>query len=225
MCLVLRDTLILCFVTCYIWCIKTISFSSSVLNEFYFLHAQVSHKKSLPHVIYCRVWRWPDLQSHHELKAEEFCLYPYSVKQTDQVCINPYHYRRIESPGKILLISEVFSLVTIYRKETINHSFYLCIFSVLPPVLVPRVREFDQNYDSGPYRQTPAPMETYPMANVCSIPYQVRKEYCVVVQILNHVELDRQHRDLLYMNSNMRISTSPNQLSYRRVGQRLHNSL
>ena len=29
---------------------------------------QVSHRKGLPHVIYCRVWRWPDLQSHHELK-------------------------------------------------------------------------------------------------------------------------------------------------------------
>uniref|UniRef100_A0A183BZ20 MH1 domain-containing protein n=1 Tax=Globodera pallida TaxID=36090 RepID=A0A183BZ20_GLOPA len=27
---------------------------------------QISHKKALPHVIYCRVYRWPDLQSHHE---------------------------------------------------------------------------------------------------------------------------------------------------------------
>jgi hypothetical protein len=24
---------------------------------------QVSHRKGLPHVIYCRVWRWPNLQS------------------------------------------------------------------------------------------------------------------------------------------------------------------
>lgn len=30
---------------------------------------QISHRKALPHVIYCRVYRWPDLQSHHELKA------------------------------------------------------------------------------------------------------------------------------------------------------------
>ncbi|XP_011919945.1 PREDICTED: mothers against decapentaplegic homolog 9 isoform X2 [Cercocebus atys] len=36
---------------------------------------QVSHRKGLPHVIYCRVWRWPDLQSHHELKPLE-CLLP-----------------------------------------------------------------------------------------------------------------------------------------------------
>lgn len=58
---------------------------------------QVSHRKGLPHVIYCRVWRWPDLQSHHELKPLESCEYPFSAKQKE-VCINPYHYRRVESP-------------------------------------------------------------------------------------------------------------------------------
>ncbi|KAF0307663.1 Protein mothers against dpp [Amphibalanus amphitrite] len=58
---------------------------------------QVSHRKGLPHVIYCRVWRWPDLQSHHELKPVEDCDYPFSAKQKD-VCINPYHYKRVESP-------------------------------------------------------------------------------------------------------------------------------
>ncbi|KAK2176279.1 hypothetical protein NP493_673g02034 [Ridgeia piscesae] len=58
---------------------------------------QVSHRKGLPHVIYCRVWRWPDLQSHHELKALDVCDYPFSAKQKE-VCINPYHYKRVESP-------------------------------------------------------------------------------------------------------------------------------
>lgn len=53
---------------------------------------QVSHRKGLPHVIYCRVWRWPDLQSHHELKPLETCQYPFGAKQKD-VCINPYHYK------------------------------------------------------------------------------------------------------------------------------------
>jgi hypothetical protein len=59
---------------------------------------QVSHRKGLPHVIYCRVWRWPDLQSHHELKPLDHCEYPFSAKQKE-VCINPYHYKRVESPG------------------------------------------------------------------------------------------------------------------------------
>lgn len=57
---------------------------------------QVSHRKGLPHVIYCRVWRWPDLQSHHELKPLETCQYPFSANEKD-VCINPYHYMRVES--------------------------------------------------------------------------------------------------------------------------------
>ena len=60
---------------------------------------QVSHRKGLPHVIYCRVWRWPDLQSHHELKPLEFCEYAFGLKQ-DEVCINPCHYRRVETPGR-----------------------------------------------------------------------------------------------------------------------------
>jgi MAD (mothers against decapentaplegic) family protein 1 len=57
---------------------------------------QVSHKKGFPHVIYCRVWRWPDLQNHHELKPIEHCKFPFSAKQKE-VCINPYHYKRVES--------------------------------------------------------------------------------------------------------------------------------
>ncbi|XP_016145141.1 mothers against decapentaplegic homolog 1-like [Sinocyclocheilus grahami] len=64
---------------------------------------QVSHRKGLPHVIYCRVWRWPDLQSHHELKPLEVCEYPFGSKQKE-VCINPYHYKRVESPGKSRLM-------------------------------------------------------------------------------------------------------------------------
>jgi len=60
---------------------------------------QVSHRKGLPHVIYCRVWRWPDLQSHHELKALDCCEFAFGSKQKD-ICINPYHYRRVETPGE-----------------------------------------------------------------------------------------------------------------------------
>ncbi|WAQ99327.1 MAD-like protein, partial [Mya arenaria] len=59
---------------------------------------QVSHRKGLPHVIYCRVWRWPDLQSHHELKALDCCEFPFNAKHKE-VCINPYHYKRVESPA------------------------------------------------------------------------------------------------------------------------------
>ena len=62
---------------------------------------QVSHKKGLPHVIYCRLWRWPDLQSHHELRPIDTCEYAFSLKK-DEVCVNPFHYQRVETPGRFL---------------------------------------------------------------------------------------------------------------------------
>ena len=37
------------------------------------------------------------MQSHHELKPIELCQFPFSAKQKE-VCINPYHYKRVESP-------------------------------------------------------------------------------------------------------------------------------
>ncbi|XP_012862512.2 mothers against decapentaplegic homolog 3, partial [Echinops telfairi] len=58
---------------------------------------QVSHRKGLPHVIYCRLWRWPDLHSHHELRAMELCEFAFHMKK-DEVCVNPYHYQRVETP-------------------------------------------------------------------------------------------------------------------------------
>jgi hypothetical protein len=78
------------------------------------------------------VWRWPDLQSHHELKPLEICEFPFNSKQME-VCINPYHYKRVESPvmppvlvprhsefapGKVSLFRHKFTLeITVARKR------------------------------------------------------------------------------------------------------------
>lgn len=91
---------------------------------------QVSHRKGLPHVIYCRVWRWPDLQNHHELRPIDNCKFPFSPnKQQTDVCINPYHYQRVET-------------------------------SVLPPVLVPRHNDYVPGHSllefNGRLHQLPA---------------------------------------------------------------------
>lgn len=59
---------------------------------------QVSQRKCLPHVVYCRLWRWPDLQTHHELRGMDNCEFSFTLKR-DEVCINPYHYTRVETPG------------------------------------------------------------------------------------------------------------------------------
>lgn len=90
------------------------------------IYLQISHRKALPHVIYCRVYRWPDLQSHHELKAIDDCRYCYESGQKD-ICINPYHYDRIETTG------------------------------ILPPVLVPRSTEPPPNIIPRPLRMALLP--------------------------------------------------------------------
>lgn len=64
---------------------------------------QVSHRKGLPHVIYCRIFRWPDLQSHHELRHIDACEFSFASKKPE-VCINPYHYERIELPQSSVML-------------------------------------------------------------------------------------------------------------------------
>ncbi|RXG66412.1 Mothers against decapentaplegic-like protein 4, partial [Armadillidium vulgare] len=54
-------------------------------------------RKGFPHVIYAKIWRWPDLHKN-ELKHVKYCQYAFDLK-CDSVCVNPFHYERVVSPG------------------------------------------------------------------------------------------------------------------------------
>lgn len=58
---------------------------------------QVASRKGFPHVIYSRIWRWPDVHKN-ELKHLKFCQYAFDLKQ-DGICVNPYHYERVVPAG------------------------------------------------------------------------------------------------------------------------------
>ena len=49
-------------------------------------------------MIYCRLWRWSDLHNFIQLKAIDSCQYGFLPSKQDNVCINPYHYVRVETP-------------------------------------------------------------------------------------------------------------------------------
>ena len=56
-------------------------------------------RKGFPHVIFAKIWRWPDLHTN-ELRYTQFCQYAFDMKH-ESVCVNPYHYERVVSQGNV----------------------------------------------------------------------------------------------------------------------------
>jgi hypothetical protein len=81
---------------------------------------QVAGRKGFPHVIYARIWRWPDLHKN-ELKHVKYCQFAFDLK-CDSVCVNPYHYERVVSPG----IGVFNSSVIVFKLSRVWPLYVLC---------------------------------------------------------------------------------------------------
>uniref|UniRef100_A0AC35GGQ7 Mothers against decapentaplegic homolog n=1 Tax=Panagrolaimus sp. PS1159 TaxID=55785 RepID=A0AC35GGQ7_9BILA len=57
---------------------------------------QVAGRKGVPHVVYARIWRWPNVNKN-ELQKIDICSIP--NEHQDLICINPFHYERVVSSG------------------------------------------------------------------------------------------------------------------------------
>lgn len=119
---------------------------------------QVCERKGFPHVIYARLWRWPDIQKM-EMKHLEFCRYGYDLKY-ESVCVNPYHYERIRSPAA----------ATLSVKAT-SPNCDKCALSVLKESPPQPVTTYDQPkyLEAGPSNSIPGPSNIPCSADPCPI--------------------------------------------------------
>jgi len=91
--------------------------------------ATTQSRKTLPHVVCCRIWRFPDLQNCNELKSN--CQNGYNhnqsnaIKRNDDaslICINPYHYVRCTETGSSIQQQQQQSQLTVYvpKQQILN---------------------------------------------------------------------------------------------------------
>lgn len=81
-----------------------------------FIHTDAPSKKSHPHVWFCSLWRWKDLSSPVELQHIATCEFACDLNKPD-ICIQPYHYTRVERPGKFL-----------FNCDQITYEQVICLF-------------------------------------------------------------------------------------------------
>ncbi|KAK5985610.1 Dwarfin sma [Trichostrongylus colubriformis] len=139
---------------------------------------QVAGRKGVPHVVYARIWRWPNV-SKNELVKLSMCTIP--AEHQDFICINPYHYERVVSNG--LAPPDLKSLrVDPAPLSIINKSEY--------PVQDYEMSEAVPNNSRGhsTVQGSPAAIQNYDLSQVQLPTISLPEDWCSVI----YYELDTQ---------------------------------
>uniref|UniRef100_A0A8B9MDD4 Mothers against decapentaplegic homolog n=1 Tax=Accipiter nisus TaxID=211598 RepID=A0A8B9MDD4_9AVES len=114
---------------------------------------QVAGRKGFPHVIYARLWRWPDLHKN-ELKHIKFCQFAFDLKY-DSVCVNPYHYERVVTPTIGLSIQSTVPPTRLVKEEFVHD----CVQMEVPPSREQGAKRVPRLPPAEPYRQPLPPLQ------------------------------------------------------------------
>ncbi|XP_069650414.1 mothers against decapentaplegic homolog 4-like isoform X3 [Haliaeetus albicilla] len=114
---------------------------------------QVAGRKGFPHVIYARLWRWPDLHKN-ELKHIKFCQFAFDLKY-DSVCVNPYHYERVVAPTIGLSIQSTVPPTRLVKEEFVHD----CVQMEVPPGREQGAKRAPRLPPAEPYRQPLPPLQ------------------------------------------------------------------
>ncbi|XP_032994160.1 mothers against decapentaplegic homolog 3-like isoform X3 [Lacerta agilis] len=107
---------------------------------------------NFPHVLYCRLWRWPDVQSHHDLHSLETCEHAFH-KMKSEVCVNPYHFQRVETPQLPQVLAPIQPEGPASYPPSVDHSYYAKGNANVQASFVPQSNYLPDNAAAGSSQQ------------------------------------------------------------------------